>query len=261
MVSAWITNQLTCIGVSGGGNAGQSGEWKRPYNLLSIQGESVIIGLPHGLIKFRNTSIKPYFIHSTSIDNHQLVPNSSTTTQAPQTEAPPAEVPPTEAPPAEAPLATLASLASVKHGRGRLRKHLEQANIAFSDICFVMDEFNVFTNKDANAQPPQYTASRQKEIAGLLEKGVFKVVTTEDIPSNSRIFNSRFVDEIKNPGTDKAYEKSRLVVQAYNDKDKNLVLTQSPTIQRVSQRLIVCLASIFQDNDNIKLYLRDITQV
>ncbi len=85
-----------------------------------------------------------------------------------------------------------------------------------------MDEFDVFTNKDANAQPPQYTTYRQKEIAGLLEKGVFKVVTTEDIPSNTRKFNFRFVDEIENPGTDKAYEKCRLVVQAYNDKDKNL---------------------------------------
>ncbi len=141
------------------GNAGQSGEWKGPYNLLSIQGESVIIGLPHCPTKFRSTSIKPYFIDSTSIDNHQLVPNSSAPTQAPRTEAPPAEVPLTEAPQAEASLAPLASLASVKYGRGRLRKHPEQANIVFSDICFVMDEFDVFTNKDANAQPPQYTAS------------------------------------------------------------------------------------------------------
>ena len=123
-----------------------------------------------------------------------------------------------------------------------------------------MDEFDIFTNKDANAQPSQYTTSRQKEIAGLLEKGVFKVVTTEDIPSNTRIFNSRFVDEMMNPGTDKAYVKSRLVVKADNDKDKNLVLTQSPAIQRVSQRLIVCLAAMFKDNDNIKLYLQDITQ-
>lgn len=117
------------------------------------------------------------------------------------------------------------------------------------DICFIIDEF------DADAQPAQYTASRQKEIAGLLEKNVFKVVTTADIPSNAQIFNSRFEDKIKNPGTDKAYEKSRLTVQAYNDKDKDLILTQSLTIQRVSQRFIVCLAAIFQNNKNIKLYL------
>lgn len=38
------------------------------------------------------------------------------------------------------------------------------------------------------------------------------------------------MDEIKNPGTEKAFEKSRLVVQAYNDADKTFVLTESPTI-------------------------------
>ena len=158
-----------------------------------------------------------------------------------------------------APLAPLASLTRVKQGRGQPKKHPEQANFAApSDICFLIDEPDVFI-KNTDATPAQYTASRQKEIAGLLEKDIFKVVTSADISSNTRIFNSRFVDEIKYAGTDKAYKKSRLVVQAYNDQEKDLVLTQSPTIQRVSQRLIVCLAAMFQDN-NIKLYLRDVTQ-
>lgn len=118
-----------------------------------------------------------------------------------------------------------------------------------------MDKFDIFINKNANILSTQYTASRQKEITGLLEKGVLKVVTTEDIPSNTQIFNSYFVDEMKNSGTDKAYEKSQLVVQAYNNKEKDLVLTQSSIIQQVSQCLIVCLATIFQNNNNIKLYL------
>jgi len=78
-----------------------------------------------------------------------------------------------------------------------------------------------------------------------------------DIPQGVRIFNSRFVDEIKNAGTDKAFEKSRLVVQAYNDHEKELVLTQSPTIQRVSQRLVLALSAILPD---ASLYLRDISQ-
>ncbi len=75
------------------GNAGQSGEWKGPYNLISIQGESVIIELPHCSTKFRNTSIKRYFIDSTSIIDHKLVLNSSAPKQASRTEAPPAEIP------------------------------------------------------------------------------------------------------------------------------------------------------------------------
>ena len=70
-----------------------------------------------------------------------------------------------------------------------------------------------------------YTDSRQKELNGLLEKGVFEVVNMADVPQGLRIFNSRFVDEIKHPGTDKAFEKSRLVVQAYHNQGKDLILT------------------------------------
>ena len=51
-----------------------------------------------------------------------------------------------------------------------------------------------------------------------------------DVPQGAWLFNSQFVDEVKNIGTDKAFEKSQLVVQAYNDSEKELVLTQSPTI-------------------------------
>lgn len=61
-------------------------------------------------------------------------------------------------------------------------------------------------------QSVQYTISRQKGIAGLFKKSVFKVITIKDIPSNTKIFNSYFVNEIKNLGTDKIYEKSQLVI-------------------------------------------------
>jgi hypothetical protein len=51
-----------------------------------------------------------------------------------------------------------------------------------------------------------------------------------DIPKGVCIFNSRFINEVKNKGTDKAFMKSRLVVQAYGDDEKHLVLMQSLTI-------------------------------
>lgn len=67
------------------------------------------------------------------------------------------------------------------------------------------------------------------------------------------------MDEIKYADTDKTYKKNWLVIQAYNNQKKDLILTQLPIIQLVSQRLIICLAAIFQDNNNIKLYLQDVT--
>jgi hypothetical protein len=103
----------------------------------------------------------------------------------------------------------------------------------------------------------QFAASRQKKINDLIEKEDFQSVDKNDVSFDVRIFNSRFVDEIKHFDTDKAFEKSRLVMQTFNDQNKNLVLTQSFTIQRVSQRLIVCLIVVFS---KMNLYLRDITQ-
>jgi hypothetical protein len=79
-------------------------------------------------------------------------------------------------------------------------------------------------------QETPFIDSRRKEINGLLEKGVFAVITDSDVPQGVYIFNSRFIDEIKHLSTNKAFEKSRLVIQAYNDQGKDLVLTQSPII-------------------------------
>ena len=52
--------------------------------------------------------------------------------------------------------------------------------------------------------------------------------------------------------------KSRLVVQAYNDDSKHAVLTQSPTIQRISQRVILSVAAMTSKTTG--LFLRDISQ-
>lgn len=86
------------------------------------------------------------------------------------------------------------------------------------------------TNKDADTQLSQYLASTPDQIAELLEKDVFRVVTLEEILSNIPVFNLRFIDKIKDPWNDKAYEKSCLAKKAYNNKNKNLVLIQSLTI-------------------------------
>ena len=90
-------------------------------------------------------------------------------------------------------------------------------------------------------QETPFTDSQRKEINRLLEKDVFIVIAERDVSQGIHIFNSRFVNEIKHPSTDRAFEKSRLIIQAYNDQGKDLVLTQSPTIQQVSQRIILAL--------------------
>jgi hypothetical protein len=103
----------------------------------------------------------------------------------------------------------------------------------------------------------RFAESRQKEINDLIEKDVFQSVDKNDASSDVRIFNFRFVDEIKHFDIDKTFEKSRLVMQTFNDQNKILVLIQSSIIQRINQRLIVCLIVVFS---KMNLYLKNITQ-
>ncbi len=102
-----------------------------------------------------------------------------------------------------------------------------------------------------------FIASRAKEIVGLLKKEVFVSINIKDVSIDVRIFSSRFVNEIKHSSIEKAFEKSRLMMQAFKDQNKTLMLIQSSTIQRISQRLILCLTIMF--SFEMKLYLRDIT--
>ncbi|PMD49715.1 uncharacterized protein K444DRAFT_548428, partial [Hyaloscypha bicolor E] len=59
-----------------------------------------------------------------------------------------------------------------------------------------------------------YKNSCQVEITGLLEKGIFEIY----------IFNSRFINKIKNKGIEREFKKSRLVIQAYNNSKKYIIL-------------------------------------
>jgi hypothetical protein len=56
---------------------------------------------------------------------------------------------------------------------------------------------------------------------------------------------------------EQAFEKSRLVEQAYKDADEKGVLTQSPTIQRASQCLLLSLAASIE---GMEIYLHNISQ-
>lgn len=105
-----------------------------------------------------------------------------------------------------------------------------------------------------------FELSRKNEMDSLLVQGVFELISqdAEEI-GDAQIFGSRIVDEIKGKETATPYEKSRFVIQAFNDKGKKYILTQSPTIQRVSQRLMLAIAPSLLGH-GFQLFLKDITQ-
>jgi hypothetical protein len=92
-----------------------------------------------------------------------------------------------------------------------------------------------------------------------LKRQVFEIIIISEVFKNVRIFNSRFVDEIKHSDISQTYEKSKLMIQIYNDHEKTLMLTQAFIIQRMSQRIILVITASI--NENHHLYLRDIIQI
>ena len=157
-----------------------------------------------------------------------------------------------------------ASEIPIKRDRGRskklsLRYRNSETNISiFLQSDSQNDQLLMQHMQASTPIPGPFVESRKKEINELFEKNCFEIVSASDVLHEVRIFNSRFVDEIKNIGTIDAYEKSRLVMQAYNDQGKTEVLIQAPTIQRMSQRLILTLTV---NMSHLGFFLRDISQV
>jgi hypothetical protein len=239
--------------------------WTGPYKLIATEGETCTIDMPRGPAKFRSTVIKPYL-----------------TEQPCQEEL---EVP--EGHQDEGPQETRRGRGRPKGSRNIRRpennelrrserhitaKHNDQFITAMEEDNVSMTfltrkeqadmELSVKLRKDGVITTPggPFERSQRQEIDGLIARGVFEFVQYNPIKhSGIRIFNSRLVNEIKGKATNTLFEKSRLVVQAYNDEGKELILTQSPTIQRASQRVIIAIAPSLA-NLGIKLYLRDITQ-
>jgi hypothetical protein len=104
-----------------------------------------------------------------------------------------------------------------------------------------------------------FVDSKRKEINDLLKRQVFEIIIISEVLKNVRIFNFRFVDEIKHSDTSQTYEKFKLMIQIYNDHEKTLMLTQEFIIQRMSQRIILVITASISENHH--LCLRNIIQI
>ena len=196
--------------------------WTGPFRLISMEGETCTIEMPNGHSSFRSTAVKPY--NKPDDDDHEHPAHEQ---HDHQHDLP---VPPRRNP--------------------ARRRQLPARFQNTADVA-------IYLSEPLPRRGPTFEEPRRRELNGLLERGVFRIMDRADVPTDARIFGSRFVDQIKHEGTEKAFEKSRLVVQAYNDTGKRSILTQAPTIQRASQRMILSLAMTIP---GLRLYTRDISQ-
>jgi len=213
--------------------------WTGPFKLISITGKECRIEMPYGQANFRISSVKPFY--QDKIEERKVIEVRTT----PELAKGPQEH-------STRPVVLLPRK-SIRQLQSQTEAFLSKKEENDRDLSRTMREKGIIT-----APGLPFEESQQIEIDGLIAGGVFEFVQFNPNIHKGRIFNSRLVNEVKGQTTT-PYEKSRLVIQAYNDQGKEEILTQSPTIQRVSQRLIIALApSLF--HQGIKLFSRDITQ-
>jgi hypothetical protein len=99
-------------------------------------------------------------------------------------------------------------------------------------------------NKDPRSNGPEFSAAKQKELLGLLERGTLKVVLRTEIPKNAPVMKGRFVLVIKNRETDQEVYKARYVVQGFLDPLKQRAVHNSRNLRQDTSRLVLALASI-----------------
>jgi hypothetical protein len=229
----------------------------------------MIIELSNDLTKFRSTTIKSYYDDHVDLENSSLfisiidfsiiafASKSSIMLQSNDQFVVSNQ---------ESEFEILSNL--FKRDRDRFRKYLASTaylSFVFSttvDLALDLTSISLFAvafklDSIVHIALFQFAAFRQKKINDLIEKDVFQSINKNDVLLDVRIFNFRFVNEIKHLNIDTAFEKSRFVMQTFNDQNKNLMLIQSSIIQQVNQRLIVCLIVVFS---NMNLYLRNIIQ-
>jgi len=249
--------------------------WTGPFTLLARDGDECLVDVPSGPSKFRITVVKPYLQYSDDReDDNEQEPelqelpqngdddNEWETQQRDENDT----------------QATRMSLRNKRKPRGYwldLHNFDPTADVEPESLFMSFEPESLFTAKE-QASLELATKLRQErvittpgkpfeesdkfEINSLIEAGVIVIQPFDQAKHGDvRIFNSRLVREVKGKTT-KPYEKSRLVIQAYNDEGKLEILTQSPTIQRASQRMMVMIAPSLIKGYDMALWLRDITQ-
>jgi hypothetical protein len=214
--------------------------WAGPFSLLSVTGKTCIVQLPSGPTSFRTTVVKPFYTEEIAEVPEETVRSDQVSSSV-------------------RPVVLIPFKTKQELEKGLVRSledevfltRKEQSDL---DLSRTMRAAGKITSPGFS-----FEESQQKEIDGLIARGVFEFVRYDPRQHRGRIFNSRLVNEIKGKTTEAPYEKSRLVIQAYNDAGKEQILTQSPTIQRISQRLILAIYPSLV-RKGLSIFIRDITQ-
>ncbi|KJZ75136.1 hypothetical protein HIM_05622 [Hirsutella minnesotensis 3608] len=214
--------------------------WTGPWTIIANDGHQITIDHVNGPRQFRITAVKKYHRDPEAPD---VTPN------------------PIDADPPSIP-AAIPMPVQRRRGRPKGSKNKPKtgtANVSRKETDHFEKAVQLRQEGRITTPGAPFEQSDAQEIDNLIAQDVFKFVLWDPtLHGKERLFNARMVREVKGLAT-QPYEKSRLIIQGYNDRDKDRILTQSPTVQRAAQRLLMAIAPSLS-LQNVSLFLRDITQ-
>lgn len=96
----------------------------------------------------------------------------------------------------------------------------------------------------------------KKEVRGIFDRGTFKIILPEDVPTDGNGLPGRLVLAIKSTEDGEVKYKARFVIGGHRDKKKNLMVHNSATQQPPSIRLLLSLAHA----SDFDIWTADVTQ-
>lgn len=191
-------------------------KWEGPFIFISVEDETAIVQTGRGRRIFRSNCVKP--TTPSALDDDEI---------------------------------------NAREEQNDEQEHMAMAtNTIEEDTALDCKKGDEKKNRRIITAREDFRGSRRKEIEGLLQEGTFEIASRRDLPEGTRVFGSKFIDQLKRAG-DAIRKKSRLVAQNYQDADAVKIATKAPTVQRFSQRVLLSLAA---SSTNMDLCTRDVTQ-
>ena len=98
--------------------------------------------------------------------------------------------------------------------------------------------------KPGDEREELFDDEKRKELQGLINRGVFRVVIRQELPADANIVPSRYVLAIKHGESGQTRLKARFVIGGHRDRQRQQLVHDSPTVRPESTRMLVALATI-----------------
>lgn len=134
----------------------------------------------------------------------------------------------------------------------RLKESLQQ--FKSNDLSGIMLR-EVLEPCDRRASIPQFDVARAKELEGLARRGVYEVISKENVSENANILGGIFILAFKDKDTGKEVYRARFVAQGHKDMEKQYLVHNSPNLKQNSLFLLLLAALL-----GFQIWSQDVSQ-